>query len=415
MKPEAFDALKRTDDGRTVVTLMTDPDMEGGFLSLVQRGANGRRITVAKADDQPFDGADSPNGATAPGSESWWRRLFGPLLGLATAKKADGPTTFDAAISVPRVWDNLWTGQDALRAVIRNVLEDDTIEDKAAKIGAALDGFKAYMLESLADVGTVKKAEDRTALAGYVRAHPATDRATVEKAGRVISAANMERVKTAIAAAQALGAALPDLVSSLRELEDAGTVTTKGESPHEEIDAMTLQQIAAAAGDSAREQARKAGLPADQVEQIGRSASLDVFKAAAAVGGPPQPAMPSDTLAAQRAQAGPEGAGSVVESKLLSAINSGAGSTVTKSADPGAQVEQFVELVYKVAREVMGEDLAGGPSLRDVVVKHDEILGLLAGTPAPSQAAGDPAEPTTVQKDGDADPLASTALGFALS
>ncbi len=53
MNPEKFDMLKTTSAGEPIVTLMAEPSMaqgaETGFLSLVARGANGRRLQVLKS------------------------------------------------------------------------------------------------------------------------------------------------------------------------------------------------------------------------------------------------------------------------------------------------------------------------------------------------------------------------------
>lgn len=420
MKPEQFGKLPQTPDGRPIVTLLQDPDMNGGFVSLVSRGANGRRISVTKAETVARD----PDPGVAPGSSapeqpmppravtkaddesttlevvshlgpgtnqaergSWFFRVFAPLLGLMGVAKADKPLTFDAAIASTKLREARWQATDALWDVIRAVLEDEATTDKVAAITVALDQFKAHVL-ALVAATPVSKAEDRQALAEAIKADPGWT--TVQKAGKVLSGANMAKVEAALSALAALQA-------ELKALQAAGSPPdTASKEDDVKLDVQQLTAVAKAAADTAILVAKGAGVtdPA-KLADLGVRASQEVMKAA--VQGPAQPGIPTRTLEDQAAMAGPTGSMPMPEDQLLAVINRALGNMATKGDSPLGQLVAKVDALT-AAVEGAGEGTGRVPGIRDVVAKQGEALTRLARIPEASAQGAETPVPESVKK-----------------
>ena len=107
MTPKQFGNLPTTPAGLPIVKLMEDPDLTGAeaFLSLVDKGANGRRVQVRKAADQELEVvADLGQVPSEEASKGVLAKIAGALgIGgwFAQVSKGDGPETFEAAIGVP--------------------------------------------------------------------------------------------------------------------------------------------------------------------------------------------------------------------------------------------------------------------------------------------------------------------------
>lgn len=405
MKPDKFAALPTTEDGRPVIKLMTDPEMTDGFLSLVNKGANGRRVSVVKADvptSSPDQDIVSDNGQTAAGI-AWWRRLFGGLFTSKTsATKSDGPTTFDAAYAVDRMRTELWRATDQLVSVIWNIMGDEETSDKPGAVRVACQQFSDHVV-GLASVVQVSKVEDRAGVAKAVRE-------LVTKEGRVLSAASSGKIKAAAAALQAAIEALAALQESAGTASKAEAQPTTTVAPPEDsamkLDPAALALVAKAAAETAITVAKGAGITdAAQLAQIGVTAQTEVFKAA--VQGPPQPGLPTTVLADQRSQAGGEGGSpSAPESAVMAKLN------------------QLGGMVAKLDEELLGKADAAGKrtgGLVAVVEKQADVLDAVtervskfATTPRPSNAGGDAPERQVVHKDARAPETAfkGTALSF---
>lgn len=388
MSPEAYESVKKTLDGRGVVTLMCDPDPE--HLSLVDRGANGRRVTVAKADELggALDPGETvldlrqPNG-TAPG---FWGKLWSGLFGsvmkrLSPAapeptKKGDDPTSFDAAVAVTNLRRGLWDGTDSLISVIWNIFEDEAITDKIGAIRVSLDQFKDYVigLATMSQVAKLDDAEIRTAVAKAARI-------CVQKEGKVLSKSNRTLLQNAIDALQALMAAAEPTTA-----QKAETAT----EPAEEAPVLKpadIQILADNAAVSAVKAAKAAGITdVSKLAEIGSRASTEVFKMA--VSGVPQPGMPQNALAEQRAQAGGEN-----------------GSMGAPEAMFGAQINSLSDRVSKLAELLEGKVAADGKVEQPGVVHvlkgiaqrtadQDARVKKLEGTPAQPRGGAEQPAPT---------------------
>lgn len=398
MNPKAFDERVPRDpaDLKPVVKLMTQPDAGGSFVSAVDFGANGREFVVVKS-------ADGDLGTRG----GWFRRLIGATFAWVT--KSDDPVTFDAAIAIPQIHEQIWQAQDALRLVIWNIVENPELPDREALIRSALDAFGQHIAQVIRPV-LVAKAEDSAAIVEAVRKLAAGGPGGAEiasKAGRVLSGANTKVIDAAMTQMQE---AL-DALTAMREAADASTATKAGDPPaDQEADVLKFDQaqvtIAAKAAAEAAVVAAKAANPnatPGELASAAAAASTEVFKAA--VMGAPQPAVPSNALAAQLA-----GQATAPGSDPFAAITS-------TLASIKATVSKLDETVTKLDAQVIGTDEA--PGVIAVVGKHAEILETVAkrlGTPKPPVSApvatgGGTAEgePTTVSK-GD-DVFQGSALG----
>lgn len=379
---DAATKLKLDPSGLPIVTLMRDPDGAGAFLSVVERGANGRRIAVTKA--APPDGNDPVNavgpflgGDGAPRTNGLLARLFAPLLALfgsaAGVEKSDGPTTFNAAIQAPKLGELLWQAGDALRDTIRNIMADASIADKGSAFATALDQHRAYLLAELAKVPVAKSAEVAALLPTV---------ADVEKAGKMLSSRNAAQVRAARDALTALLAAAGAEV----EGEVPGSQVAKEANV---LDVAQLTQVAEAAGRSAIAVAKAANptiTPADLV-RIGQDATAAVFKAA--VQGPPQPALPTGELARQISEATP-GAGSPANpTDAFSTAIAGLRADVMKRFDDLAARQAKLETEAEESRAVVAKSL-------DVVRRVARIPDPPKGGGADGAGAGGGS--TTVEK-----------------
>jgi hypothetical protein len=407
MKPDQFDKrVKKADGGEPIVVLMRHAEGGERFLSLVDKGANGRTFTVTKAEG-PIDG-DVPaeltpkDGTSYQAPWSFFTRIFAPLLGLGAgttamkrvadqARKDAGPLTFEAALVPGEVYERMWDGYDALCMTIGNILREPTVTDKKTAVNAALESFAAYVgaaFEVLGVAGTVTKAEDLQAIsqaanrAGFVTALiklPAIiDRARemagtagsdqAFKAGRVISAANAAKIRAAI-----------DNLESV--LETAGLIEpdepeTASKTEDETMKLEEIQRLAEGAATTAIKVAKAANpkiTDADLV-RIAGDAAQTVFKTA--VGGPAQPGMPANALDQQIADSA---AGFRPGADSLTLFQS-------KLNSLGDSIASIQQTVVKIDATVNGSPASADgktpaePGLVDVVRKQAEVITAVTST-----------------------------------
>ena len=297
MNAEQFERIQRAADGAPIVRLMRDPggaagpdDPDGLFVSLVPKGANGRRYAVVKADgtEPPALPAPAPEG---PMSRAWKR--FGELFAAERAEKG-GAEAFDAAIYPRRVFEALNQGTDALWSAFYSILDDETMKDKPAAMREALDRFVAFVGKE-SDLGKAAKAEDHAVIATAAAAlavPPPRDPPAV-KAGKVISAQNASRIR---GSAEAINAEADKLIALLRE---AGAYDEAAKAAHLQEDTVKLtpEQIQAI-GDLAVKTAKAVNpsLTALELANIATTAAIKAMN--------DQPGMPDGDLARLMAESG---------------------------------------------------------------------------------------------------------------
>lgn len=363
MKPDAFDKLDRTENGAPIIRLMQDPSMgvDGGqgFLSLVDRGANGRRIQVVKqagatgaaGDDSHTHAITKGAAATGAGGSdghthdllggdrtavakghthampeiaakvedlqaeleqvphlgqqakgtSWWRQMFGGLLGLREPVAKAPSQTFDEAIVIPLVWDRMWEGIWALEDTIGGILSDEEQADKQQAIDIALSQFARYVSGVFNEI-PVLKADQAAAIAAI------SPRVRAEKAAGMIPGADPATIavaRSALAAADLALAAVVKAKADHKPDDDDEPETAAKANEEAEMNAELIAKVAIQAGTAAVQVAKAANpqLTGVELQAIGTNATQAVFKAA--VMGPAQPALPADVIAKQLA----EGAG----------------------------------------------------------------------------------------------------------
>jgi len=379
LKPTVFDAaIPRDADGNPILVFMTDPDGADAFVSLVDKGANLRRISVAKRDGTEVQ--LSGQGTTPAQGAAWYARIFGPLLGLlglGMASKSEGAVTFDAAIGVPQLWERIWDAQDALRTVIRNVLEDAEITDKKAKITEAIGAFARYLESEVGALPTAKR-----------------DQAAIAEASALV-----RRIAKQQNAATLAG--LPAAVS---------TTPSRAEKAEEEPMTQAMILALATAGAAAAVQAAKAADPALTAERLA-AVQTDAFAtivAKVAVAGPKQVDLPSNLLDQQQAQS--------------------KGASGTFGGDASGKFAKALGKLDMRAVKVEKALFGGGeaddaePGILDILSKvldrldvTDGLVRKMAGTPAKPKSDGGGNPKKSAKKDDDTDTGADDFAGSALS
>lgn len=418
MDADSFDKLPKTADGMPVVKVMTDPDMgdngDDGYLSLVTRGANGRRIAVAKIadngsvpDDTELPGTTLDLGQ-APGWMAMWRQFMGGLFGTPVAKPTTkAALTFDEALVVPLVFDRVWDGFDALLDSIHSTMRDEDVGDKRAAIAAALQSYAAYVIDAFEGVPVVKGDQ-----AAAVR--KMTDQVLAENPRGVINGADKATITAAQEAVAKVAAALAPLTGDAQPSTPAPPAPTPDED--QPMTPEQIEQVAEIAAKSARKAAQKSNpeATAAQLDEIAQSARMQVLKFA--VMGPAQPGIPTTVLQDQIGEsAGMSGKAKDPSAQIMSAINSVRDTVAKLAGGIGIDLE-----TGDVAE--LNED-GSNAGLAHVVAKQGESLATvsesvrkMAGTPAAPRGSGDPSEgnppePERARK-ADDDTFKGTALSF---
>ena len=407
MNADQFERIQRAADGAPIVRLMRDPggasgpdDPEGLFVSLVPKGANGRRYAVVKA-----DGTEPPQLPAAPAESAMsraWKR-FGELFAAERASKG-GAEVFDAAIYPRRVFEALNQGTDALWSAFYAILDDEAIKDKPAAMGEALDRFVAFVKRE-ADTGKAAKAEDLAVIstAAATLAAPPTPRTPGDppavKAGKVISGANASRIR---ASAEAINAAADDLIALLREV-GAYDEAAKAANLQEDPVKLTPEQIQAI-GDLAVKTAKAANpaLTAEQLANIATSAAIKAMN--------DQPGMPDGELARLMAESGAFSPSANVLADLESKIMG-----LPKMQAMKAELERLAAENKALKADVHGKpatksadgaDVAAEPGVADIARKALEVATALG-----RRAAGIPDRPAGNAGDGGRTPGTKTDTG----
>lgn len=180
-------------------------------VSLVDKGANAKRLAVFKRDEEgPMsDPIDEPTRSAVAG---FLQKAADLLIGKRSPVAK--VQTFAAMVAGRELNDALdeswWTLQDALWSAMY-ARDDDgadlSLGAKEALVGQNLDEFKAYLLAAMSDASAVAKRDPSEA--ARTRAAVTT---AVEKVGRKISGSRLERLQ---AAAEALTSVLDEVAEAV--------------------------------------------------------------------------------------------------------------------------------------------------------------------------------------------------------
>lgn len=195
-------------------------------VSLVDKGANQKRLAVLKRDEEgPMTdpaGPDAPAGVVA-----WLRKQ----LGLAEPV-AKGPMTFADIVAGQELqdalWDNWYTLEDALWSALYAYDANGqplSMEAKQALVAQNLDEFKAYLIDQMASV--VSKGETPPPTSSRIAS-------LVAKVGKKISGSRLERLQ---AAAEALTSVLDEVAEAVTD--EAASAEEVPVDKAELIEAMT--------------------------------------------------------------------------------------------------------------------------------------------------------------------------------
>lgn len=210
-------------------------DMTLTRVSLVDKGANARRLAVLKRDEEePM--SDQIAAAIAKVGEQDRGRFAGFVEKLAALFLPGEPVakvaTFAEIVSGQELrdalYDSWYTLEDALGSAIYATDESGqalSLEAKKGYVAQDLDEFKAYLLAQM-DTGISKQATPAELATRQVAA-------VVAKAGRKISGARLERLQSA---AESLNGVLAEVVEVTEEAESAEEVPVE---KAELVEAMT--------------------------------------------------------------------------------------------------------------------------------------------------------------------------------
>lgn len=429
MSPEQFDNLgatkfgSRLPDGSPVISLMGDPTGAGGanddtdlFVSVVPKGANGRKWAAIKA-DTGIPSTPAEKGASL--AVRAWRSLVS-FVGAEGAEvaKSDAPTTFEAALYPRKLMSAMWDGQDALHTAIRGILEDEATTDKLAAIGKALDGFKGWVIEHAKPV-VAAKADDLPVLAAAAVAigDPENGDPLAAKIGKVISKRNAGRIRgagKAVAKALAELQALLDETGNAEDPDDDDDKAAKAatEDPMKLATALKIATLAAKAADPKATDSVIADRAADMAAKMMADPAIKED-----VG---EPAADLARLWAESGMAQGAGGSPTLPEAVLAAILK---LPAMKSfADRLGALEATVNGT-PAAKSSDGADVAAEPGLRELAEKAIE-LGVMnsrvLGIPSASASAHDPdaarkeaeAARKAADPDGDNDAFKGSGLGF---
>lgn len=225
-------------------------------VSLVDRGANGRKFAVLKQADAP-PGMPPVSSPQVPAQPSRLDRIVKAIAAVLEGdREVSKAQTFGSIIAGQQLQDALYdawyTLQDALWYAIWAYDENGvelSLEQKEALVAANLDEFKAWLLAQM-ETG-ISKSDRPTAevVAG------ASVTAAVRKVGKKISAARLTRLKEAADA----------LTSVLAEVESESDTEKRAQPEEADMDvqelAKALQPMIESAVDAAVEK-RMANQPA---------------------------------------------------------------------------------------------------------------------------------------------------------
>lgn len=177
-------------------------------VSLVDKGANERRLAVMKRQEASMGNTAVGAAEAGPaGIAAWLRKAADAVIGRVPVAKVQ---TFASMVAGQELQEALgeswWTLQDALWAAIYATDDngaDLSLEAKQALVGQDLDEFKAYLLAEMTEATSIGKRAtnpDAAAIAAFVA-----------KVGRKISGSRLERLQSAADA----------LSSVLTEVEDS--------------------------------------------------------------------------------------------------------------------------------------------------------------------------------------------------
>jgi len=187
-------------------------DMSLTRVSVVDKGANARRIAVLKRDEE----AGMPDQVTDPppaGVIAWLRKQLG-LEATAEPEPVAKVQTFADRIAGQQLRDALYdawyTLEDSLWAAIYATDESYQllgIEARQALVGQSLDEFKTYLLGAMATGIEKRDGDPAEAATRHIAA-------VVAKAGKKISGARLERLQ---AASEALNSVLAEVAEVTEE------------------------------------------------------------------------------------------------------------------------------------------------------------------------------------------------------
>lgn len=162
-------------------------DVDVQFVSLVDKGANGRQFRIFKSEDGP-----GASGEERDEVRSFFEVIKRFFVGEGVVK-AEGDQggkalpSFAALIGQREMREDLAEARWLLSDVIEAILASDAA-NKTDLVAKAIDEYKTYVLGRIQQVGISKALEE----------------VAVEKVGRKISAARLQRIKDALAALQSI-------------------------------------------------------------------------------------------------------------------------------------------------------------------------------------------------------------------
>ncbi|MGE5528070.1 MAG: hypothetical protein ACM3X6_02880 [Patescibacteria group bacterium] len=147
-------------------------DVDVQLVSLVSRGANRCKFKIFKQAGEIV------------------AKAVQTALGKESATPPAPPPSFQQRMQAEAAEEATRNGFWAFRSTIEDILRSEVVTDKLAAISATFEEFKTWLLARVTLLGLAKAAEEISDI----------ERVVLEKAGKKISAARLERLKAALAA-----------------------------------------------------------------------------------------------------------------------------------------------------------------------------------------------------------------------
>ena len=199
-------------------------DMDINRISLVRKGANKQKIQIYKEDETDEQEEPDEKGLMAILKSYFQGNTRKADEAVAPAAKKASKKTFSSMMAVNDITENMWRANDTLRSVMRDIINNEEITDKKAALLQAVDEYSAYMKNKV-NVSTIAKGDSFFDVPEVV----------IEKAGKKVSSKNLETLKAALRALNA--------VISEAEPEPEGQKTETGKEENEEESEVKKEEL----------------------------------------------------------------------------------------------------------------------------------------------------------------------------
>lgn len=130
-------------------------EVDVDFISLVAKGANKQKINIYKADNSEPESQEEELKGFFNVLKSFFEK------GILKKEDESLVKSFNDWMTEANIMTNIWTVNDTLVSVMRDILKSPDIKDKKAALSTAIDEHGVYLKSKLENVDSdIKKSED---------------------------------------------------------------------------------------------------------------------------------------------------------------------------------------------------------------------------------------------------------------